>query len=186
MTNATKFAVAFLVFWCFGGSLNAVELKVSAHEPIVVEAPEGWTAAPYKAPDKTLPAETYRVVPPAGRNAECLISIHANHLAASDPESLKSLLRMGSRPYVKSWKEAQEIECKPMKMNEGTGFYANFVDPDMVDKPVEAGHYKTATPIVLVLASGKPINITLFCDEIGGADYRELIKIAESIKARSE
>lgn len=182
MTNMMRIAIVSLVFWCAGGDVNAEELKVSGDKPIVVDAPEGWKAAPYKSPDEQLPAETYRIAPPAGRNAECLISIHTNHLAASDAESLKSLLRTGSRPYVNSWKEVPQIECKPMKMDGGRGFYANFVDPDLVDKPVKAGHYKTATPIVLVLASGQLINITLLCDEIGGADYRELMKVAESIK----
>jgi hypothetical protein len=61
------------------------------------------------------------------------------------------------------------------------GFYANFVDPDLVGKPVKEREYKTATPIILSLGTRYLIKITVLCDEIDGADYRDAIKIVESM-----
>jgi len=106
--------------------------------------------------------------------------------AFAEPEFLKKLLRADSRPYVNSAGELSKAEIKELKINGGLGFYANFVDPDLVGKPVQVGSYKTATPIILSLGANYLIKATVLCDEISGPDYRDAIKVVESIRARKE
>jgi len=43
----------------------------------------------------------------------------------------------------------------------GLGFYANFVDPDLVGKPVKKGEYKTATAGLVSLYTKYLIKITV-------------------------
>jgi len=104
----------------------------------------------------------------------------------ADPQFLKKLLRGDSRPYVSSPDDLSKVKFKELKIDGGLGFYANFVDPDLVGKPVERGSYKTATPIILSLGSKYLIKLTILCDEINGADYRDAIKIVESIRIKNE
>ena len=97
---------------------------------------------------------------------------------------VKKILRGDSRPYVTSPDDLPKLELKEVKINGGLGFYANFVDPDLVGKPVEKGNYKTATPVILSLGSKYLIKVTVLCDEINGADYRDALKIVESIRVK--
>lgn len=133
---------------------HAAELHVSSQEPIVVTAPDDWTAKKEKPPSDKLPFETYRIEPPAGRNAVCLISIlDKDHQQFAEADFLKKLLRGDSRPYVSSPDELPKLEPKELKLKEGLGFYVNFVDPDLVGKPTKKGSYKTATPVIISLGS---------------------------------
>jgi hypothetical protein len=104
----------------------------------------------------------------------------------TDPQFLKTMLRGDSRPYANSPDDLSKIELKEVKINGGLGFYANFVDPDLVGKPVKEGSYKTATPMILSLGSKYLVKVTVLCDEIDGADYRDVIKIVESIGIKKE
>jgi len=169
------------------GFARAGNLAVSSTEPIIVVAPDQWQSSKDKSLGGAFPFETYQVVPSTNRNAVCLISIMAkNKQEFADPEFLKKALRAESRPYVGSPDDLAKIELKEMKINSGLGFYANFVDPDLVGKPVKPGSYKTATPIYLSLGSQYLIKVTVLCDEINGADYRDMIKIVESIRIKKE
>ena len=51
-------------------------------------------------------------------------------------------------------------------------------------KPVQKGSYKTATPIIVGVGSKYLIKVTVLCDDINGADYRDAIKIVESIRIK--
>jgi hypothetical protein len=169
------------------GFARAGDLAVSAKEPVIVVAPDQWQSTKDKSPSSAFPFETYRVVPPTNRNAVCLISMFdKNKQEFTDPQFLKKILRGDSRPYVGSPDELSKLELKEVKIHGGLGFYANFVDPDLVGKPVEKGSYKTATPIILGLGSKYLIKGTVLCDEINGADYRDIIKIVESIRIKKE
>jgi len=166
---------------------RAGDLPVSAKEPVLVVAPDQWQSKKTTAPSSSYPFETFRVTPPTNRNAVCLISIFdKNRPEFSNAQFLKTLLRADSRPYVGSPDELSKLELKKMKINGGLGFYANFVDPDLVGKPVRKGSYKTATPVILSLGSKYLIKVTVLCDEINGADYRDLIEIVESIRIKKE
>jgi hypothetical protein len=169
------------------GFARAGNLAVSSTEPIIVVAPDQWQSSKDKSPSGAFPFETYQVVPPTNRNAVCLISIMAKDKQEFvDPQFLKKMARADCRPYVGSPDELAKVELKEMKINSGLGFYANFVDPDLVGKPVKQGSYKTATPILLSLGSKYLIKVTVLCDEINGADYRDMIKIVESIGIKKE
>ena len=174
-----------VVFVC--GFARAGDLSVSAKEPVIVVAPDQWKSTKDKSPSGSFPFETYRVVPSINRNAVCLISIFdKDKQEFADPQFLKKILRADSRPYVDSSDELAKLELKEMKINGGLGFYANFVDPDLVGKPVKQGSYKSVTPILLSLGSKYLIKVTVLCDEINGADYRDIIKIVESIGIKKE
>lgn len=167
------------------GLAQAGDLRVSSKEPVIVTTPDQWQAAKDKPPTPNFPIETYRLVPPSGRNAICLVSIlDKDKKTFADPAFLKTALRGECQPYVKSPDELPKVELKELKIQGGLGFYANFVDPDLVGKPVKPGDFKTATPILLSIGSSYLIKITILCDELGGADYREALKIVESIKVR--
>ncbi len=181
-----KILSLLLIFLAYGFS-RAEELLVSSKEPLVVVTPDQWKATKDKSPTSSFPFETFRVVPPASRNAVCLISIfEKDRQEFSDPQYLKKILKGDSRPYVSSTDDLSKLELKEMKINGGLGFYANFVDPDLVGKPVEKGSYKTATPIILSLGTKYLIKVTALCNEINGADYRDVIKIVESIRIKKE
>jgi hypothetical protein len=177
--------LSILLVCGFGARAN--ELRVSSKEPVVVVAPDQWKSTKDKSPSDAFPFETYRVEAPGGRNAVCLISIYdKDNPKFKEPQFLKDLLRADSRPYVGSPDELSKIEVKELKIDGGLGFYANFVDPDLVGKPAKPGDYKTASPIVLSLGSKYLMKATILCDEINGVDYREAFKIVESIRIKKE
>ena len=169
------------------GFARADELRVSSKEPVIVVTPDQWKSTKDQSPTSSFPFETHRVVPPTNRNAVCLVSIFdRNKQELTGPQFLKKILRGDSRPYVSSPDELSKLDFKELKISGGLGFYANFVDPDLVGKPVEKGSYKTATPIILSLSSKYLIKLTVLCDEINGADYRDAIKIVESIRIKTD
>jgi hypothetical protein len=116
-----------------------------------------------------------------------LISILGkNKQEFSDGEFLKRILRGDSQPYVRSSDELSQVELKEIKINGGLGYYTNFVDPDLVGKPVKEGSYKTATPIILSLGSKYLIKVTILCDQINGSDYQDAMTIVGSIRTKTE
>ncbi len=64
----------------------------------------------------------------------------------------------------------EALKIRDLKINGGLGFYANFVDPDLVGKPVTAGSYKTATPIYVGIGTRYLVKATILCDDLNGAD----------------
>jgi hypothetical protein len=153
----------------------------------VVVAPAGWTAAADAPPTGAFPFETRRLVPPGERNAVCMISVLGQDSPKfSQAPMLRTLLKGDCRPYLGSPDEAAKVEIKALAIAGGLGFHADFVDPDLVGKPVVKGTYKTVTPIILSIGTRYLIKATILCDEIGGADYREAIALIESIAIRKE
>lgn len=164
---------------------QAGELHVSATEPIFVVAPDNWQSAKDRPPVSSFPFETYRVTPPSERNAQCLVSIFdKNRPEFVDAQLLKKLLRGDCLPYVNSPDDLSKVEIKEMKIKGGLAYYANFVDPDLVGKPVQKGSFKTATPVILSLGTNYLIKVTIFCDQLNGVDYQDSMKVVESIKAK--
>jgi hypothetical protein len=171
------------VFTC--ALAHAGDLAVSTREPLVVVAPDQWRSAREGSPNGAFPFETYRVEPSTNRNAVCLVSVIAKDKQEfADAELLKKIIRASSRPYVASPDELPKVEIKEAKISGGLEFYANFVDPDLAGKPVKQGSYKTATPIILSLGTKYLVKITVLCDEIDGADYKDAMKIVESIRIK--
>ena len=169
------------------GIVNGAELLVSSKEPIVVLAPDLWKATKGRSPSGGFPFETYRFEPSTNRNTGFMISVYdKNKPEFADPEFLKKLVRGDSRPYVSSPDELTKIEIKELKIEGGLGFYANFIDPDLVGKPVVKGQFKTATPIIVSVSSKYLVKITLLCDEIDGADYRDAMAVIKSLKVKKE
>ena len=182
-----KKTIALLSLFLFYALAGAAELPISSKEPVIVVAPDQWVSTKDKPPGGSFPFETFRVAPPAGRNAQCLFSILGkNKQEFADAQFLKKVLRGDSQVYVNSPDELSKIELKELKLNGGLGYYANFVDPDLVGKPVKEGSYKTATPIILSLGSRYLIKVTILCDQIGGADYRDALKLVQSIKIKTD
>ncbi len=165
----------------------ADELHVSSAEPVYVVAPAQWALDRYRGPMSSFPFETYRIMATGNRNATCLISIYAKDKPQLvDSEFMKRVLRGDSGPYLNSPADAANMEIKELRIKDGQAFYANFTDPDLVGKPVEKGNYKTATPVILSLGSKYLIKVTVLCDDLGGADYQDAIKIVESIRIKGE
>jgi len=163
----------------------ADELHVSTANPVFVVAPDQWKVAKYNPPDNPSPLEAYQISPPSGRNAAILFSIFDKSKPEfADPEFLKKVLRGTFLVYVSSPADADKVEIKALNIKSGLGFYANFIDPDLVGKPVEIGNYKTSTSAVVSLGSKYMVVITVLCDQINGADYRDAINIIETIKIK--
>jgi len=161
------------------------ELRVSSKEPVVVVAPDSWKSTKDLQPSAGFPFETFRVEPATNRNVVCLVSIYDKDKPQfADAEFLKKLVRADSLPYVNSPDGLSKVDVKELKMDGGLGFYANFVDPDLVGKPVVKGSYKTATPIIISVSSKYLIKVSLLCDEIDGADYREAIGVIKTLKIK--
>ncbi|MDB6067098.1 MAG: hypothetical protein JWR26_3306 [Pedosphaera sp.] len=166
---------------------RAGELRISSAEPIVVTAPDQWQMTKEKGPTGSVVLEASRISPPQGRNAMCLVSILGkNQTNFTDPAMLKKLLVADSRPYVSSPDDLSKVEAKELKIAGGLGYYANFIDPDLVGKPVKTGEFKTATPVIVSLGSKYLLKVTILCDDLKGPDYRDAIKIVESIMIKSE
>lgn len=180
-----KKTFVLLLILCMCGFAQAGELPVSAKQPIVVAAPDQWTAGVDAPPTATFPFETFHVMPPTNRNAVCLISILGRDKQEyTHPELLKTLVRGDSRPYVNSPDDLAQLQPRELLIPGGLGFYLNFVDPDLVGKPIVAGKYKTATPMIVSLGSKYLISVTVLCDDLNGADYKDMIKIVQSIKIK--
>jgi hypothetical protein len=175
------------IFVC--GLASAGELKVSTKEPVVVTAPDQWKSEKDNSELARAAGqiETYRIDFPTNRNAVCLVSVVGKDRPElfSDPKYLKNLVKMSSRPYVNSPADLAKVEVKELKIAGGLGFYANFIDPDLVGKPVKNGSYKTATPVFLSLGQKYLIMVTILCDDLNGTDYKDATKILESIKIKS-
>jgi hypothetical protein len=179
-----KCAFLLLAIWFGCGVVHAAELQISAAEPIVITAPDQWTSAKEKAQTKF---ETYRIQPPAGRNALCLVSIFGKDKETfTDPAFLKKLLKGDSRPYVGSPDDLAKIDVKELKVSGGLGFYADFVDPDLAGKPVQKGNYKVATPIIVAVGSKYLLKFTVLSDEVGGSDHREMLKMIQNIRLKND
>jgi hypothetical protein len=162
---------------------SAAELKISATEPLVVTASDGWVAAASARSAAAFPLATLRIVPTGDRNAVCLISIlDKNRSEFKDQQILKNVLRADSRPYLNSPEESVKMAVKELAIPGGLGFYANFVDPNLVANPVRKGSYKTATPIILSIGSDYLVKATILCDDSEGRDYNEALEIVKSIK----
>jgi len=169
------------------GIVNAAELRVSSKEPVVVLAPDTWRATKGRSPNGGFPFETYRMEPSTNRNVGFLVSVFDKDKPEfADPEFLKKLVRGDSRPYVSSPDDLAKTEIKELKIEGGLGFYANFIDPDLVGKPVVKGQFKTATPIIVSVSSKYLVKVTLLCDEIDGADYRDAMAVIKSLKVKKE
>lgn len=166
--------------------VRAGELAVSTTVPVVVVAPDGWQSAKDQSPlSAAAPFETFKVFPPAGRNAVCLVSIlDRDKPAYAAPAMLKKILRGDCRPYVGTAAELPNVELKELKIGGGLGFYANFIDPDLLGKPATSGAYKTATPIILSIGAKVLIKATILCDDLNGADYRQAFQMVESLKMK--
>jgi hypothetical protein len=161
------------------------ELRVSSKEPLFVTAPKGWQAGKDKPATQKFPFETFHIVPPDKRNATLLITIFANDKPEQTrPEFAKLILRGDCRPYVGSADELPNVKIKEMKLDGGQAFYAEFVDPDLVGKPVKAGSFKTATPLMLTLDARYLIKVTILCDKLDGDDHRDALKIVQSIRLK--
>jgi hypothetical protein len=180
-----KRTISLVAIFLASAFVRADELHVSSAEPVFVVAPAQWELGKDRAPAGSFAFETYHIAAPAGRNAMCLISIYAKDKPEfADPQFLKKLLRGDSQPYLSSPEDTAKVEVKELQIKEGLGFCANFVDPDLVGKPVEKGNYKTATPVILSLGSKYLVKVTVLCDDLSGADYQDAIKIVESIKIK--
>jgi hypothetical protein len=178
-------SLLLLVLAC--ASVKAGELHVATADPIYVDAPAGWKIARNDSPTPTFPMDTYKITAPGDRNLACLVSVlGTNQQGFADAKLLQKIVRGDSRPYVASPRDLAKVEVKDLKINGGLGFYANFVDPDLVGKPVKKGEYKTATPVILSLDTKYLIKVSIFCDDINGADYKEMVKIVESIKIKKD
>lgn len=176
--------VALVLLWTPVASL-AAEVRFAEQEDLVLVTPDGWTVAADRARNPLFPFATVRVTAGGDRNAICLISIlDRNREEMKDPAVLKRLLTIDARPYVQSADELKKLELKSLTLAGGLGFYANFIDPDLVGKPIRKGSYKTATPIVLSLGSDYLIKATILCDDLAGADYAEALRIVESLAVK--
>ncbi len=184
-----KQIAALLLLIVGTGTCRAVELAISSKEPVVVTAPDQWKSAKDSTnrDPANFPFEAYQVVPPGGRNAVCLFSIlDKDPPKVATREFLASVVKGDSRPYVGDENELQKLNPKEFKIRDGVGFYLNFVDPDLVGKPVKKGKYKTATPIILNVDGRYVVKATLLCDDLKGADYRDMFKIVESIHIKMQ
>ncbi len=162
---------------------RATDVEISKKEPIVVQAPDGWKSSDAKPPGPPVPFETIRIAPEGGRNAECLISVLGKgHHEFKEADIMKTVLRGECLPYLSDPDEAGRIEVKEIPIRGGIGFYADFIDPDLVGKPVKQGSFKTATPMLIAIGSDYLIKITIFCDDLKGADYKEAFEMVKSIK----
>lgn len=182
MKTTWSLAILFIA-----GIVNGAELRVSSKELVVVVAPDGWKATKDRPPVATFPFETFRIEPSGNRNEICLVTVYDKEKPEfSNAAFLKKLLKGDCQPYVSSADVLAKLDVKEMKIEGGLGFYANFIDPDLVGKPIQKGKYKTATPIIVTLNSKYLIKITMMCDEIDGADYRDAMTMVKSIKVKKE
>ncbi len=161
----------------------AGELPVSSKSPVVVMAPDTWRSAKDNSALATVvPFETFQVTPAAPRNAVCFISVVEKPAPENtNLEFLRKAVRVECKPYTN---DPAKVEIKDLKIDGGVGVYANFVDPDLVGKPVTKGEYKSATLMYVGLGPRYFIKVTVLCDDLNGADYREAMQIVESLKTK--
>jgi hypothetical protein len=176
-----RFAPSFVLITLLLGDASAAELKISPSDPVVVSAPSGWAMGQESAPRGAFPFATVRITASGERNAVCMISVlDRARPEFKNREVLKRILRGDSRPYLTS--ATANVEIKELPISGGLGFYANFIDPDLVDKPIKKGSYKTATPLILSLGEAYLIKVTILCDDLQSRDYREALQIVKSAR----
>ena len=153
-------------------------------EPIIFNIPENWKSAKGRIPE--IPwAQAYILNSPAARNAKCSISIEYSEMnSAETDKSLKKFLSDDCKPYLSTPNSLSQIEFNEIKLKEGSGLYMNFIDPDMIGKPVKIGDYKTVTPLVSSMGSKYLVRATMFCDDINGEDYRQIMKMFKTMSLK--
>jgi hypothetical protein len=141
---------------------------------------KGWVQVPARGPgDPPVEFPTLRYVPKDGRNAAVLLTLMpANLTKATDLASLKAFLLRASEPMLPSPDFVPEVH--ELALAGGIGVYASFVDPSLVGKPPEAGNYKVATPVEVLLRNGATIHSTVFTDDAPGTDMSEALSIIQS------
>lgn len=176
--------ILWLIAFCISiTSSRAAVLRISSVDPVLVTAPAGWTVTKFKPATRDFPFESFRIAPAGNANAVCLVSIVGkNDERFDDKEALQTAVKLNSRPFVRSEKQLENIELHELKIHGGAGYYADFVDPDLVDKPTKKGSYKVATPVMVNLGKKYLIKLTILTDEVNGPEYKELIKIVQTLR----
>lgn len=122
---------------------------------------------------------------PSARNAKCSISVEYSEMNPADSDkSLKKFLSDDCKPYLSTPESLYKVEFKDIKLKEGLGLYINFIDPDMIGKPVKIGSYKTVTPLILSMGLKYLVRATIFCDDINGEDCRQMMKMIETMSLK--
>ena len=176
--------ILWLVAFCIAlTSSRAAVLRISSDEPVLVTAPAGWTATKHKSATRDFPFESFRIAPAGDVNAVCLVSIIGkNDERFNDKELLQKAVKLNSRPFVNSAKEIESVELHELKINEGAGYYADFVDPELVGKPIKKGNFKVATPVVVNLGKKYLIKLTILTDQVDGPEHKELLKVVQTLR----
>jgi hypothetical protein len=170
------------ILWLIAFSISLVSTRaavsrISSVEPVLVTAPANWTIAQFKPATRDFPFESFRIVPAGDVNAVCLVSIIGkNDERFDDKDLLQKAVKLNARPFVHSEKELESVELHELKINEGAGYYADFVDPDLAGKPIRKGSYKVATPVMINLGKKYLIKLTILSDKVDGPEYKELMK----------
>lgn len=150
---------------------------------LTVELPAGWTLTADEKMNAKFPFETYRLESEANRNSVLLVSIVGrDNVEFTNTTVLKRIILAECRPYLPSPEAVNSVEVKRFAAGAIVGFYANFIDPDLVGKPLQPGNHKTATPMILHLGSSHLIKATVLCEELTGADYATALQIIGSIQ----
>lgn len=176
------------IFWLIAlcvslTSAHAAVFRVSSAEPVIVTAPANWTVTTHKPATRDFPFESFRIAPAGDVNAICLVSIIGkDDDRFEDKELLEKAVKLNSRPFVPSEKELESVELHELKINGGAGYYADFIDPNLVDKPIKKGNYKVATPMIINLGKKYLIKLTVLSDKVDGPDYKELMKVVQTIR----
>ena len=169
--------VAFALIWWF---CNLISLVQAADNSEIIIVPPGWQRVEVDAPPGSLPLPTFKYVPQDHRNAALLITILGRGDGRiSDRTSLDTFHRMMCRRFLATPNDT--IAQTDVRFPNGIGVYSSFEDPALIGKASNAGDYKVATPVALLLTDGMVVQATIFTDEKTGETFDQALNSLETI-----
>lgn len=162
-----------------------VLLKLAGEDPLVVDAPDGWTVHELTIPG--VPIKSSLIGPPITDyvSGKVMISvIGRNKGNYSKAETLKDMLRRSIAPYLAAPGDEEKFPIKTLKIQGGLGFYANCKNPDPLEELVNKNFPKSSTPVYISIGEAYLISASIHCDDLQAKDYQQALQLLSSIRVK--
>lgn len=176
--------LSYIVFTVF--ATQGAEFDLGTHGTLSLTVPTDWRFAS-KAINKSngTPIGITIVLGPQRDETIArgkLTMLYATNGAPNKDVVRKDVLRTADLPASKSVEKQKTL--KEFSLEKGYGAYCVFTDASLVGKTPKAGDFKVMATGEVQPADNLVGMVTLFANELDGADLKAMIKIINSIKVK--
>lgn len=165
---------------------QGAEFDLGSHGTLSLTVPTDWRFTS-KAINKSngTPSGIMIVLGPQRDAASArgmLTMLYATNGAPNKDVVRKDVLRIADRPAAKSVEKQKTL--KEFSLEQGYGAYCVFTDASLVGKTPKAGEFKVLATGEVQPADNLVGVVTLFANELDGAELKAMIKIINTIKVK--